>query len=138
MAHDNISHALSPEARDYLAKVFNCTTHAHLLTLGEPSLDTMLNVFDENVKLHQGKDDSFYNDEEIASYINAVDEGREPYDPALHEFDVRKSNDDTWEMWVSGVATGDEWERLDSGLREKPGTQSCYYMFNQLVEPRGE
>lgn len=127
-----ISHALSPEARDYLKKTFDCTTHDHLMKLGCDGN----NVFEENLA-SAGPNDDFYLDREISEYIKAVKEDREPYDPASHEFEVDKNDDGTWAIWFRGPATADEWEELWLSMEyEKPSEEMCFRLFNETVEPR--
>jgi len=133
--HDDISKALSHQARKYLKKVFCCTTHTQLMKLAMPESDTGLNVFDENIKFKTGSDVPHIIDEEISEYVQAVKEGREPYDPGEHEFDVRTEGK-KHEIWVSGVATADEWELLATVPDPKPDEGECHSLFNQLVEPR--
>jgi hypothetical protein len=58
--------ALSPEARKYLAEVFDCTTLEHLRRFNEP--DGTLNVFEENIEHNDGEDDVSL-DREIAAYL---------------------------------------------------------------------
>ena len=65
MRRNHISHALSWEARKYLAKVFECTTFEHLMKLGEPQGVGAPNVFEENMR--ENPEDETYLDEEIAS-----------------------------------------------------------------------
>jgi len=123
-----LSHVLSPEAREYLAVVFECTTREHLLRLGESDLAD-LNVFEDS------GDDL---DREIAEYIRAVHEDREPYDPAEHSFEVERNEDGSgWRVWVCGVGTGGEWDSFTT-KDPKPDQAACENLFNQWVAPRGE
>lgn len=132
-----ISHALSPGARDYLAKAFDCTTFQHLMKLSEPESDTGLNVFEENVRECPDDDTSY--DEEIADYITAVKEHREPYDPAEHEIEVHVAVEDGgWEVWICGPGTGGEWDHIYLADGEKPDEAECESLFNQMVTPRSD
>lgn len=127
-----ISHALSKDARDYLTKVFECTTFQHLMALSAPAGDTGLNVFDENVREHPGGGTRF--DQEIGGYILAVQENREPYDPEDHEFDV-ESSDSGYVLLVCGICTGGEWESLGPVDDESPSQAVRERMFNQSIAP---
>ena len=133
--HDDISKALSHQARKYLEKVFCCTTHSHLMKLAAIESDTGLNVFEENIKFKEDSEIEYIIDEEIAEYVKAVKEGREPYDPGEHEFDVRTEGE-RHEIWVRGVATADEWELLAMAGDPRPDKSECYLLFNQLVGSR--
>ncbi len=129
----DISKALSDAARKYLSDVFECTTREHLLALGK---DNGLNVFEENLSHHQEGNDHFYLDEEIAEYLKAVREGREPWDPSEHEFNFVKTSSG-WEIQICGDATGGEWESLYV-KDPKPSLSEAYSLFKQFVRPRGD
>lgn len=129
----DITRALSDLARKYLADVFECTTREHLIALGK---DDGLNVFEENLANHQDGNDHFHLDEEIAEYLKAVRDGREPWDPAEHEFDFVKTGSG-WEIQICGPATGGEQESIYV-KDPKPSLSEAYYLFNQFVRPRGE
>jgi hypothetical protein len=131
---DLISHAISPSARDYLERVFQCTTFSHLMRLGEYNEDGSPNVFDENVRETPGEDTRL--DQEIGGYILAVKENREPYDPAEHEFIVEPMNDGRHELFTRGTATADEWESLGVVDSRDPTATVRENLFNQLVAPR--
>lgn len=128
-----LTHAISPDARDYLERVFVCTTFVHLMRLGEFHEDGGPNVFDENVEHCPGDDVRL--DQEIGSYILAVKENREPYDPAEHEFNV-SSVSGKHELFIRGVATADEWESLGNVDSNDPGVAVYENLFNELIAPR--